>query len=122
MPLGAVTLDDVDLDQVSVGYVPSCIKKGGMLELSEAIRDYHDHRGLPQMNTGGSAGEFFLVTNPEFSGITEDDLRETAYEILLACAGTSGGLIVPSKEKKKDIHSKLMKKLGRSRNENIMVK
>ncbi|XWS65459.1 hypothetical protein CRYUN_Cryun05aG0114500 [Craigia yunnanensis] len=184
---------------------------GGMLELSEAIRDYHDHTGLPQMNSGGSAGEFFLVTNPEFSGspprrapppipasvslptpsapvfapspvvstvsrsesfdstqvqeltvddiedfeddddleevnslkisrrnpndvgdlvlklpsfatgITDDDLRETAYEILLACAGASGGLIVHSKEKKKDKRSKLMKKLGRSRNENIVA-
>ncbi|KAA3453470.1 Error-prone DNA polymerase 2 [Gossypium australe] len=211
MPPGAVTLDDVDLDQVSIDYVLSCIKKGGMLELSEAIRDYHDHTGLPQMNSGDSAGEFFLVTNPEFSGspprrapppipdsismptpsapvfapspvvptvsrsecfdstqvqeltvddiedfeddddleevnslkisrrnpndvgdlmlklpsfatgITDDDLRETAYEILLACAGASGGLIVPSKEKKKDKRSKLMKKLGRSKNENIVA-
>jgi len=25
-----------------------------------------------------------------FAGITDDDLRETAYEILLACAGASG--------------------------------
>lgn len=28
---------------------------------------------------------FFL-----FTGITDDDLRETAYEVLLACAGASG--------------------------------
>jgi hypothetical protein len=78
MPPGAVTLDDVDLDQVSVDYVLNCAKKsefnlvrcvvfhpfcfdflvsiiycsiiqGEMLELSEAIRDYHDHTGLPQM-------------------------------------------------------------------------
>lgn len=80
MPPGAVTLDDVDLDQVSVDYVLNCAKKGGqivfhyhrlrvavyvktfllyiesvfdnvggMLELSEAIRDYHDHTGLPPM-------------------------------------------------------------------------
>ncbi|KAM2004381.1 hypothetical protein ACFX15_027837 [Malus domestica] len=217
MPPGAVTLDDVDLDQVSVDYVINCAKKGGMLELSEAIRDYHDHTGLPQMNNTGSAGEFFLVTNPDFSGsppkrapppvpefvpppvivpppsvissvpdldsspvalsvsksesfnstqvqeltvddiedfedddideadsvlisrrtrndaadlalglppfktaIAEDGLRETAYEVLLACAGASGGLIVPSKEKKKDKRSKLMRKLGRSRNENAL--
>lgn len=25
-----------------------------------------------------------------FSGITDDDLRETAYEVLLACAGAAG--------------------------------
>ncbi|KAM5551561.1 hypothetical protein ABKV19_026419 [Rosa sericea] len=217
MPPGAVTLDDVDLDQVSVDYVLNCAKKGGMLELSEAIRDYHDHTGLPQMNNSGSAGEYFLVTNPESygsppkraappvpdytpppvlapppvitpsipdldlspvasnisqsesfnstqvreltvddiedfedddldetdslrisrrirndaadlalglpsfkTGIIEDDLRETAYEILLACAGAAGGLIVPSKEKKKDKRSKLMRKLGRSRSENVV--
>lgn len=104
------------------------------------------------------------------SGITDDDLRETAYEVLLACAGATGyasiilfglqfvllllhhieglslnfvsyfvynfyllhpllflfllifvsrGLIVPSKEKKKDKRSKLMRKLGRSRSENV---
>jgi hypothetical protein len=29
MPPGAVTLDDVDLDQVSVEYVLNCAKKGG---------------------------------------------------------------------------------------------
>ncbi|XP_062174116.1 protein unc-13 homolog isoform X2 [Alnus glutinosa] len=218
MPPGAVTLDDVDLDQVSVDYVLNCAKKGGMLELSEAIRDYHDHTGLPQVRNTGYAREFYLVTNPEYSGsppkrapppvpaftpppaytsspvstpppafvpspivssvtrsgsfnstqvqeltvddiedfeddddaeevnslrmsrrntsdaadlalklpsfvtgITDDDLRETAYEILLAGAGAMGGLIVPSKEKKKDKRSKLMRKLGRSRSENVVA-
>ncbi|XP_034921194.1 protein unc-13 homolog [Populus alba] len=217
MPPGAVTLDDVDLDQVSVDYVLNCVKKGGMLELSEAIRDYHDNTGLPHMNNTGSVDEFFLVTKPETSGsppkrapppvpisapnpvfapspvvslasvaksesfnstevqeltdsnevreltvddiedfdddddlevvdsvrmsrrnpndaadlvpklpsfstgITDDDLRETAYEVLLACAGASGGLIVPSKEKKKDKRSKLMRKLGRSKTENAVT-
>ncbi|KAG6787756.1 hypothetical protein POTOM_003801 [Populus tomentosa] len=222
MPPGAVTLDDVDLDQVSVDYVLNCVKKGGMLELSEAIRDYHDNTGLPHMDdemcfARGSVDEFFLVTKPETSGsppkrapppvpisvpnpvfapspvvslasvaksesfnstevqeltdsnevreltvddiedfeddddlevvdsarmsrrnpndaadlvpklpsfstgITDDDLRETAYEVLLACAGASGGLIVPSKEKKKDKRSKLMRKLGRGKTENAVT-
>lgn len=234
MPPGAVSLDDVDLDQVSVDYVLSCSKKGAMVELSEAIREYHDSTEFPNMNNTGSANEFFLVTNPESSGsppkrapppipasapssipiltpspapvlasspisdletspipplaaspimssvsksvslnstrdrelsiddididdleedddvdevdslrmsrrkpndaadlvlglpsfatgITEDDLRETAYEVLLASAGASGGLIVPSKEKKKDRKSKLMRKLGRSKSEHVKV-
>ncbi|XP_059652029.1 protein unc-13 homolog isoform X2 [Cornus florida] len=217
MPPGAVSLDDVDLDQVSVDYVLSCTKKGGMLELSEAIRDYHDNTGFPHMNNTGSTDEFFLVTNPESSGsppkrappvpvftplsvpvftpspvpslmqssiesndsnlsksqslnsrqvqelsvddiddfedddfdeadsrrisrripndasdllvhlpsfatgITDDDLRETAYEILLAAAGVSGGLIVPSKEKKKDKKSRLIRKLGRSKSEHVVT-
>lgn len=213
MPPGAVTLDDVDLDQVSVDYVLNCAKKSEMLELSEAIRDYHDHTGLPQMSDAGSVGEFYLVTDPESSGsppkrapppvpisavppiavstpppayptspvasnisrsesldsaqereltvddiedfeddddtsmveglrakrtlndasdlavklppfstgITDDDLRETAYEILLACAGATGGLIVPSKEKKKDKKSSsLIRKLGRSKTGSIV--
>ncbi|CAN1813569.1 Protein unc-13 homolog [Linum perenne] len=215
MPPGAVTLDDVDLDQVSVDYVLNCAKKGGMLELSEAIREYHDSTSIPQMNSTSSADEFFLVTDPAFSGspprrapppilvsapvsmaaaaaapvfapspdaslssvaksesfnsveereltvddiedfedddldaeefagsrvvrrsqndasdlasklptfatgITDDDLRETAYEVLLACAGASGGLIVPSKEKKKDKKSRLMRKLGRSKTQSL---
>ncbi|KAL3814736.1 hypothetical protein ACJIZ3_016004 [Penstemon smallii] len=215
MPPGAVSLDDVDLDQVSVDHVLSCAKKGGMLELSEAIRDYHDSTLFPSMNNAGSSDEFYLVTNPESSGspprrpppsvpvvvpipisslsisepheseeveevpslsksqslnsshlkeltvddiddfeddvleevesrrysrrvlndasdvvlglppfttgITDDDLRETAFEILLAAAGASGGLIVPSKEKKKDKKSRLLKKLGRSKSEQVVM-
>uniref|UniRef100_A0A803MMX6 Uncharacterized protein n=1 Tax=Chenopodium quinoa TaxID=63459 RepID=A0A803MMX6_CHEQI len=233
LPPGAVSLDDVDLDQVSVDYVLNCVRKGEMLELSEAIRDYHDGSEFPFMNNGGASDEYFLVTNHELSGspprrapppaplvapptilpslsksevvddelesnsepsiqdassnvdflsrrsmsqaesfssnqakeltvddiedfeddddleevdsrrvsrrmpndasdlvavlpsfatgkygIADDDLRETAYEILLACAGASGGLIVPSKEKKKEKKSsKLLKKLGRSKTE-----
>ncbi|KAK3009515.1 hypothetical protein RJ639_014100 [Escallonia herrerae] len=59
---------------------------------------------------------------PSFTtGITDDDLRETAYEILLAAAGASGGLIVPSKEKKKEKKSRLMRKLGRSKSEQVVT-
>jgi len=46
MPPGAVTLDNC------VDYVLEYVlfyNTGEMLELSEAIRDYHDHTGLPQM-------------------------------------------------------------------------
>lgn len=217
MPPGAVSLDDVDLDQVSVDFVLNCAKKGGLLELSEAIRDYHDSTLFPHMSNAGSTDEFFLATNPELSGspprrlpppvpistpspilatfstsesidtepfeelsslsksrslsstqhqeltvddiedfdddddldevdsrrysrrvlndaadlvlglpsfataIGDDDLRETAYEILLAAAGASGGLIVPSKDKKKEKKSRLMRKLGRSKSENVMT-
>lgn len=215
MPPGAISLDDVDLDQVSVDYVLGCAKKGEMLELSEAIRDYHDSTWLPHMNNAGSADEFFLATNLESSGspprrapppvptmeslpilpnlstslsldsnqdeelsslsksqslnstklqeltvddiedfedgdyleevvsrrysrrglndtsditvglpsfatgITDDGLRETAYEILLAAAGASGGLIVPSREKKKEKKSRLIRKLGRHKSDHV---
>lgn len=33
LPPGAVSLDDVDLDQVSVDYVLNCVKKGGRLSI-----------------------------------------------------------------------------------------
>ncbi|VFQ94801.1 unnamed protein product [Cuscuta campestris] len=213
MPPGAVSLEDVDLDQVSVDYVLNCVKKGGMLELAEAIRDYHDSTLFPNVNNVGAASEFFLATNPESSGspprrapppapavtplpilpslsneepldsepveeqfalsktqslkssqareltvddiedfddvddlaeidsrrysrrvlndatdlmpglpsfatgISDHDLQETAYEVLLAAAGASGGLIVPSREKKKDRKIKLMHKLGRNKSD-----
>ncbi|XP_008791229.2 protein unc-13 homolog [Phoenix dactylifera] len=196
MPPGAVSLDDVDIDQVSIDYVLNCAKKGETLDLSEAIRLYHDSLDYPSMSNTGSIEEFFLATKPESSGpsptrmpppvpvttplpiltslsksqsfqssheqeltvddiedfeddeeevdnfiiarrqpnnassfllrlpsfstgITDDDLRETAYEILVACAGAAGGLIVPSKEKKKEKKSKLMRKLARSKSENV---
>ncbi|KAL5994785.1 hypothetical protein ACLOJK_024840 [Asimina triloba] len=208
MPPGAVSLDDVDLDQVSIDYVLNCAKKGDALELSESIREYHDRLELPPWNHKGFVDEFFLVTSPETSGsaparapppvpvfqspivplpslsksesiqstqfqeesvddkstqsqeltvddiddftdeddngeveslkvsrrpnaasdlllrlpsfatgITEDDLRETAYEILLVSAGAAGALLVPAKEKKKDRKSRFMKKLGRSKDD-----
>lgn len=198
MPPGAVSLDDVDLDQVSIDHVLNCAKKGEMLELSEAIRDYHDSSEFPTTTNTGSTDEFFLVTDPEYSGspprrapppvsvytpspilpslsksfslqstqqelsvddiddfedddyneevdslrisrqltneatdlalslpsfatgITDDDLRETAYEILLASAGASGGLIVPPKEKKRDKKSRLISKLARSKSDHVM--
>ncbi|KAF9595039.1 hypothetical protein IFM89_036057 [Coptis chinensis] len=199
MPPGAVSLDDVDLDQVSTDHVLNCAKKGGMLELSEAIRDYHDSTFFPATNDTGSTDEFFLVTDPESSGppprrappslevytpspimpslsksqsllstqhqepsvddiddfedddyneevdsfrvsrrstneasdlalslpsfatgITDDNLHETAYEILLASAGAAGGLIVPLKEKKKDKKNRLIRKLARSKSDHVV--
>lgn len=32
--------------------------------------------------------KFYVIWQP--SGVTDDDLRETAYEILVACAGAAG--------------------------------
>uniref|UniRef100_A0A1D1XJB6 Envelope glycoprotein n=1 Tax=Anthurium amnicola TaxID=1678845 RepID=A0A1D1XJB6_9ARAE len=225
MPPGAVSLDDVDLDQVSIDYVLNCVKKGEMLDLSEAIRVHYDSLDYPSTDNTGSIQEFFLTTAPESSGpapsrappavpfvrpqiltglspspivsnvspipietnfspspmtvnmskslsvhspnhqeltiddiedfdddeeeeevdslrisrcqrndvsdlllglpsfatgMTDDDLRETAYEILVASAGAAGGLIVPSKEKKKEKKSRLLRKLARSKSGNIV--
>ncbi|CAL5087312.1 unnamed protein product [Urochloa decumbens] len=215
MPPGAISLDDVDIDQVSVDYVLNCAKKGEPLDLGDAIRLFHDSLDYPYVNNTGSVEEFYLLTKPEYSGpaptrepppvpatapspvvipppvvesapvtvsspvaatnltksqsfdspsekeltiddiedfeddedefdsrrasrrhqtdasdlslrlspfetgITDDDLRETAYEILVAAAGASGGLIVPQKEKKKEKRHRLMRKLGRSKSESV---
>ncbi|CAN6211562.1 unnamed protein product [Urochloa humidicola] len=215
MPPGAISLDDVDIDQVSVDYVLNCAKKGEPLDLGDAIRLFHDSLDYPYVNNTGAVEEFYLLTKPEYSGpaptrepppvpatapspvvipppvvesapvtvsspvtatnltksqsfdspsekeltiddiedfeddedefdsrrasrrhqtdasdlslrlplfesgITDHDLRETAYEILVAAAGASGGLIVPQKEKKKEKRHRLMRKLGRSKSESV---
>ncbi|KAJ3681258.1 hypothetical protein LUZ60_015747 [Juncus effusus] len=208
MPPGATSLDDVDIDQLSVDYVLNCAKKAEELDLGEAIRLYHDSLDYPAVSENGTVEEFFLVTVPEHSGsppvrmpplvpistpfsapipsapilpsisnsqsfhseaqeekeltiddiedfddddnddevdslrassrrqqndasdlslllppfttgVSDDDLRETAYEILVAVAGAAGGLIVPVKEKKKEKKSKIMRKLGRSKSETV---
>ncbi|KAI5083096.1 hypothetical protein GOP47_0002839 [Adiantum capillus-veneris] len=188
MPPGAVTLEDIDLDQVSVDYVLECARKNGVLELSEAIKRYHDDMNLPPMMGSGLNQTFFLVTNVDSSGpppsrlpppvsaetppvgilqksmsmmstpsrqfsvdeliddfeddddgevtsnivrrqlndasdlvlalpafktgLSEDDLRETAYDILLASVGAAGGLLLPAvKEKKEEKKSKIVRKL-----------
>lgn len=185
MPPGAVSLDDIDLDQVSVDYIIDCARKNGVLELSEAIKSHHDELNLPPMAGSGLGQTFFLVTKSDLSGpppsrvpplvpvaspslaksfslistsskqlsvdeliddfedeeedvaahnvvrrrlndasdltlclpafktgISEDDLRETAYEVLLASVGAAGGLIMPVvKEKKEEKKSKIVRKL-----------
>lgn len=90
MPPGAVSLDDVDLDQVSTDYVLNCAKKGreyslvfqnfhfsivierngmkevayinvgGMADLSEAIRDYHDSTLFPNMVSLNLLNSYFI--------------------------------------------------------------
>jgi hypothetical protein len=47
MPPGAISLDDVDIDQVSVDYVLNCAKKGEALDLGDAIRLFHDSLDYP---------------------------------------------------------------------------
>ncbi|GFP93431.1 hypothetical protein PHJA_001487500 [Phtheirospermum japonicum] len=168
MPPGAVSLDDVDLDQVSVDYVLNCAKKGSpprrappsapvvgqtpilsSLSISEPLESeqVEESQSLSKSQSLNSSQPKELTVDdiddfdddvltevesrrysrrvlndasdvvlglPSFTtGITDDDIRETAYEVLLAAAGASGGLIVPSKDKKKDKKSRLMKKLGR---------
>ncbi|WVZ65586.1 hypothetical protein U9M48_014922 [Paspalum notatum var. saurae] len=191
MPPGAISLDDVDIDQVSVDYVLNCAKKGEPLDLGDAIRLFHDSLDYPYVNiqdqlqqenhplsqplhhhqlsyhhrwnapvtvSSPVAESYDSPTEKELTiddiedfeddedefdsrrasrrhqtdasdlslrlplfetGITDDDLRETAYEILVAAAGASGGLIVPQKEKKKEKRHRLMRKLGRSKSESM---
>lgn len=68
MPLGAVTLADVDLDNVSVNYVLEACKSRGTLDLAEAIKQHFKELSLaPSFGTGDSE-IFLLATNPKHSG------------------------------------------------------
>ncbi|KAK9682773.1 hypothetical protein RND81_10G095200 [Saponaria officinalis] len=91
------------------------------------IEDFEDDYDMEEVDSRrtsrrmpNDASDLTPLLPPFSTGITDDDLRETAYEILLACAGASGGLIVPSKEKKKEKKSRLLRKLGRSKAENVV--
>ncbi|KAL2529388.1 hypothetical protein Fot_21989 [Forsythia ovata] len=174
MPPGAVTLDDVDLDQVSADYVLNCAKKGSpprrapphvpiavaspilpTLSISEPLDtevveevsslsksqslnssqvqeltvddiDEFEDDDPDEVDTQrysrrvlNDASDVVLGLPSLATGLIDDDLRETAYEILLAAAGASLGFIVPSKEKKKEKKSRLMRKLGQSKGEHV---
>lgn len=43
LPAGAVSLDDVDIDQVSVDYVLSCVKKGKLVCICYEFHDLGNH-------------------------------------------------------------------------------
>ncbi|KAH0766096.1 hypothetical protein KY285_001967 [Solanum tuberosum] len=65
IPPGAVSLDEVDLDQVILDFFLNCAKKGELLELSEAIRDYHDNTLFPHMLNSDLHRHYFLFNVPE---------------------------------------------------------
>ncbi|GLJ55952.1 hypothetical protein SUGI_1201130 [Cryptomeria japonica] len=193
---GTVSLDDVDFDKLSVDYVVECAKKGGTLDLSEAVKKYYDELNNPLMIDSELGRSYLLVSNPESSGppprrspppvlvssstrltknhpksyplystpsqqssveeeiddfeggeeddesmseyvprrqlndanelhlelppfksgLSNDDLRETAYEVLLASIGDAFGLVMANKENKKEKKSKFMRKLTGSKN------
>jgi len=189
MPPGAVSYDDIDLDQISVDFILECARKNSVLDLSEAIKRYHDELNLPPSASNGLGDVYFLVTQPDLSGpmptrrpppkaastpstpisksfslqstpsqrvdvddeiddfeddeelpqksnralndisnfmldlppfatgLSDDDLRETAYEVLLVSVGAAGGLISPAKEKKEEKKSKLVRKFTRNKTE-----
>ncbi|XP_052193238.1 protein unc-13 homolog isoform X2 [Diospyros lotus] len=91
------------------------------------IDDFEDDDGLEEVESCmksrrvlNDASDLVLGLPSFATGLSKDDLRETAYEILLAAAGAAGGLIIPTKEKKKEKKSRFMRKLGRSKGENVV--
>ncbi|KAF8379444.1 hypothetical protein HHK36_028880 [Tetracentron sinense] len=65
-PSGPVDLSDVDLDTLSADYVLECIRSGGVLDVSEATKKYHDELGHPINFPLGCS--YFLISDPDFSG------------------------------------------------------
>ncbi|MQL95920.1 hypothetical protein Taro_028584, partial [Colocasia esculenta] len=104
------------------------LHSSGHQELTiDDIEDFEDDEDEDEVNSlrnsrcqRNDASDLQLGFPPFATGMTDDDLRETAYEILVASAGAAGGLIVPSKEKKKERKSRLLKKLARSKSDNIV--
>ncbi|GBG77203.1 hypothetical protein CBR_g23529 [Chara braunii] len=186
LPPGCSTLQDVELEQISVDYLLTCIRKGHAVDIAEAQKRYHDELDLPP-STHTEFGEvFYLTTHAEESGpppprpppptppmdlgtipermwtrsssesnmdswnsfgdggdakstvrrssdgtvevasavpplgtsLTEDDLRESAYELLVGCI-SSGGITLQmkrdeKKRKKMSFKKKLSRRLSRS--------
>lgn len=68
MPLGAVTLADVDLDNVSVNYVLEACKSRGTLDLTEAVKQHFKELSTAPSFGAGDSEIFLLATNPKHSG------------------------------------------------------
>ncbi|XP_031485081.1 protein unc-13 homolog isoform X2 [Nymphaea colorata] len=89
----------------------------------EDFDDEDDDAGLNELKVvrrqRNDASDLIFELPPFSTGITDDDLRETAYEVLLASVGATRGLSLPSKEKKKEKKSKLLRKLARSKSETV---
>ncbi|KAJ7545205.1 hypothetical protein O6H91_09G110600 [Diphasiastrum complanatum] len=184
LPPGAISLNDVNLDEVSVDYILDCLSKGCAVDISEAIWRFHNDLTMPPMIDSKFGEVYFLVTTPEMSGppparmppvatasspscsgplksslvclseemtfedeledsddgqddeelveeitrhkfalilppfstrLSEYDLREAAYEVLLVSVDVAGGLISSMKEKKERKKSKLGRRLRRSK-------
>lgn len=188
VPPGALSLEDVDLDQVNVEFVLERARRRSSLELQEAIKkQYLHYKHLPKVNLV-SRDIYFLATDPELAGppparvpppkittslscvsvapsqtstlqssslhsisitedikhcidlkedvleentlrrktnsttdlvsslppfltgLSDDDLRETAYEVLLASVGGAVGLISPAKDRRDENKLNLSRK------------
>jgi hypothetical protein len=89
------------------------------LDIDDEIDDFDDmddsavkHR---KSSLNNNISNFVLSLPPFDTGLSDDDLRETAYEVLLVSVGAAGGLILPTKEKKEEKKSKLAQKFSRSK-------
>eukprot|EP00897_Mesotaenium_endlicherianum_P006870 jgi/Mesen1/6210/ME000320S05408 len=67
MPPGAVSLEDLDMDVVSVDHVLQCCRKGLPLDLAAAVKQYHAESNLPLLSQE-RADLFYLLTHPDNSG------------------------------------------------------
>ncbi|KAH7278739.1 hypothetical protein KP509_38G054500 [Ceratopteris richardii] len=68
MPSGAKTLEDINLDEVSVDYVLECAEKETVLEISEAVKRYYNDLDLPLMMGSAFSQTVYVASNVDSSG------------------------------------------------------
>lgn len=68
LPPGAVSLEDLNFDHISVDHVLECCRSGVALDLAVSSKLYHEQLRAPPVGGVGTAETFYLTTNPEESG------------------------------------------------------
>ncbi|KAM0934376.1 putative protein unc-13, mammalian uncoordinated 13, domain 2 [Dioscorea sansibarensis] len=64
----ALDLSAVDLDTLSIDYVLDRVQSGGMLDFSEATKQFFDEMKFPVMLKSSSPSTFFLISDMNMSG------------------------------------------------------
>ncbi|KAL4602731.1 hypothetical protein ACB092_10G075300 [Castanea dentata] len=68
-PAGHVTsISDLDFDNLSADYILHSIKSGGVVDISEATKNYFDESSYPVMIQSQLGDSYFLLSDPDMSG------------------------------------------------------
>ncbi|GMH09418.1 hypothetical protein Nepgr_011259 [Nepenthes gracilis] len=67
-PSGSTSISNINLDTVSADYVLSCIKSGGVLDVSEGTKNYFYESAHPITIHSQSGNSYFVLSDPNVSG------------------------------------------------------